>query len=184
LPPQFYYWETHSCNWLKLEVATARVAKPDKWRLGLLVEISLRRLAGNGRMLHRKNNRIFQWTMITFAVLLAFMWFANQIETAVAEPVLSPLEKYEENRSELRMLGEELTASEEAIRQHIGKGKDPRFEFLFRDGNWSMQTRVNAMALDPTLQKLEWNRAEILRKRAVNLSEGVRLKKQCGLANY
>ncbi|SRR5258707_90025 len=112
------------------------------------------------------------------------MWFTSQIETVEPVAQLTPLQQYEENRSELRMLGKELTAAEKAIRQHIGKGKDPRFAFLFRDGNWSMQTRVNAMALDPTLQKLEWNRAEILRKRAVNLSEGARLKKECGLASY
>jgi hypothetical protein len=107
-------------------------------------------------------------------------WFTK---SEIGETVIerTPQEQYEENRNELRMLDQQLAAAERAIIEH---GKDPRVLFIYGNGQLTMRTRINAMNLDPTLQRLEAKHAEILRKRAATLAEHARLKQLCGQAVY
>jgi hypothetical protein len=108
-------------------------------------------------------------------------WFTKEIETKTAVAELTPVEQYEENRNQLRVLDKTLAAAGQAIMEH---GKDPRVLFIYGNGQLTMRTRLNAMTLDPTLQKLEANHAEILRKRTAALAEHARLKQLCGQAVY
>ncbi len=110
-------------------------------------------------------------------------WFTKSaISETVIEPTPTPQEQYEQNRSELRALDQQLAAAERAINEHIRPRKDPRIAFVSQAGKWSMQTRVNAMFMDPTLQRLETNWAALLRKRSATLAEHARLKQLLGAA--
>jgi hypothetical protein len=110
------------------------------------------------------------------------MWFAAKTETVeIQPPEPTPQERYEQNRTELRALGQELTAAERAIKEH---GKDRRVLFIYGNGQLTMRTRINAMNMAPTLRKLESHCSEIRRQRAAKLVEHARLKKECGLGNF
>jgi hypothetical protein len=100
-------------------------------------------------------------------------WFTKTEKPVESVIDSTPLERYEQNRSELRVLDKELG--------DIGANKDPRVAFLYRDGNWSMQTRVNAMTMDPSLQQLEWSHAEILLEASDQFERGRSPKKRMWL---
>jgi hypothetical protein len=107
-------------------------------------------------------------------------WFTKPTENIETAPGLTPLELYEQNRTELRALDQELAAAEKAIVNHTGIHKDARIAFI----NGDVFARINAMSVDPQLQALEGRRADVLRRWSANLAEGARLKKLCGLASY
>jgi hypothetical protein len=112
-------------------------------------------------------------------------WF-TKVETKNIETTAQPSleQQYEQNRTELRAFGQQLAAAERAIMEHCRIHKDPRVGFLFCGGNWSVRTRINAMFMGPTLQKLHSNHAALLRERSAKLAEHARLKQQIGLGNF
>ncbi len=111
-------------------------------------------------------------------------WF-TKVETAEVVIQHTPLELFEQNRNELRVLDEQLREAEKAIMEHCRVRKDPRVRFIRRsDGIWNMHAALNAATLDPQLQKLDSNRADILRRRGEKLVEHGQLKKAAGLATY